>query len=130
LEQTINQTKISITEKERQAIDTTTLTACNSVLHAHCIVFLRPCRGVVCRGARLLQSPDNGSRALPEPTTFFKRSSVENVQNTFFSFFKFSGLCPETRSLFVGVPKNNQGTIQKSFFVTFLKKGNAKNFYM
>jgi hypothetical protein len=33
-------------------------------------------------------------------------------------------------SLFVGVPKNNQGTIQKSFFVTFLKKGNAKNFYM
>jgi hypothetical protein len=30
----------------------------------------------------------------------------------------------------VGVPKNNQGTIQKSFFVTFLKKGNAKNFYM
>jgi hypothetical protein len=28
------------------------------------------------------------------------RSSVENVQNTFFSFFKFSGRCPETGSLF------------------------------
>jgi hypothetical protein len=39
---------------------------------------------------------------------------------------KYESFCP----LFVGVPKNNQGTIQKSFFVTFLKKGNAKNFYM
>jgi hypothetical protein len=32
---------------------------------------------------RLLQSPDNDSRALPEPTTFFKRSSVKSVQNDF-----------------------------------------------
>jgi hypothetical protein len=30
----------------------------------------------------------------------------------------------------VGVPENIQGTIQKILFVTFLKKGNAKNFYM
>jgi hypothetical protein len=49
--------------------------------------------------ARLLQRPDNGSRALPEPTTFCKRSSVKSVQNDFFLSI-FSGLCPETHSLF------------------------------
>jgi hypothetical protein len=34
------------------------------------------------------------------------------------------------RRFFIGVPENIQGTIQKILFVTFLKKGNAKNFYM
>jgi hypothetical protein len=61
---------------------------------------------------------------------FFQTLICRECAKHAFLFFKFSGRCPETHSLFVDVPKNNQGTIQKSFFVTFLKKGNAKNFYM
>jgi hypothetical protein len=49
--------------------------------------------------ARLLQRFDDYNRALPEPTTFCKRSSVTSVQNDFFLLI-FSGCCPETHFLF------------------------------
>jgi hypothetical protein len=67
---------------------------------------------------------------VPNPTLFLQRLICRECAKHVFLFFKFSGRCPETHSLFVGVPENIQGTIQKILFVTFLKKGNAKNFYM